>query len=149
MSGELAIAVITAAGVEGKQVFCKNQPTPQEVNLLFALSEHVNKIISADALCARLKISENSLRINATRLRRKLAEEWTIVAVPNKGYRLIYVGGELLEADRTFIEIEKELLDPRPGPPALRVRRSPEACQRMREAAIRNKTHERFYRHVV
>lgn len=144
MSGApvVEVAVITADSVSAKRVFCKLKPAPREINLLFALSEHVNKIISIDALCSRLKVSENSLRISACKLRKKLTEEWTIMAIPNKGLRLIFLGGELIEADRTFIEIDRE---------ALRVRRvnSPEARRKMSEAAIKNKAHERFYRRVV
>ncbi len=90
-----------SAGAFSREVQCSRRPSPKEINLLYVLCEHVNRIFEMDDICHRLKTTPNAVKILATRLRKKLSDEWAIDNVPNKGYRLLYFGGRLADATVT------------------------------------------------
>ncbi len=95
-----------------REVCCHRKPTPQQINLLYVLSEHVGRIISIDDICHRMKMKVSTVRFHACRLRQKLDDKWTVDAVTNRGYRLVYIGDELSEAESTRLELEPGVLVP-------------------------------------
>lgn len=105
----LVVAVVSAGSVS-REIRFSRRPTPKEVNLLYVLCEHVNRVIEMDDICHRLKATTNAVRILATRLRKKLSDDWTIDAMPNRGYRLLYFGGRLNDAASTTTVINKDAL---------------------------------------
>ena len=103
--GYQVVAVVSAGG-EQRAVECSERPSPQEVNLLYALGEHVSRVLTWDDLCFRLRVSVNALRITACTLRKKLHHDWAIQAVNGSGMRLCYIGSPLADADRTYMEVD-------------------------------------------
>ena len=96
-------AVVTDSRGRQYDVKCSSPLDPKQANLLFALGEHVNNIIPTDDLCHRLKISVGHLRVVVCMLRKRLHYDWVINAVPNKGFRLCYLGGGLSRSKRTSV----------------------------------------------
>ena len=103
------IAHVSTPDGEKHAIHCKRVPPPQEINLLYILCEHVNRIINVDDVCHRMKISNNAMRILMCRLRKKLHYDWIISPITNKGVRLVFIGGAYSEADRTYITIRPNL----------------------------------------
>ena len=132
-SSDYRVVAVVREGGDVQQPVLAQRLSPQEVNLLFVLCEHANRVIGMDDLCHRLKVSVTGVRIIASRLRKKLSREWTIHTVSNQGMQILYFGGKLAEAERTFIEIDPE---------AVKVHRqhSEASRQRMREFAIRTES---------
>jgi hypothetical protein len=104
----IVVATVIAGDVQ-RNVCCTVKPAPQQINLLFALGEHVGYILSQDELCHRLKIGNRTLRYHACRLRQKLDHDWTVGAVSNRGYRLLYLGSVLSDVQGVKVDIPPEL----------------------------------------
>lgn len=138
MDGEYrVVATVSAEGVS-RDVRCRGRPNPQEINLLFALGEHVSRVISLDDLCHRMKVSVNALRQHATGLRKKLDHDWSIESISNRGMRLCYLGSQLAEADVTTVKVDPE---------AVRRRRvqTAETRRKIRETQIRKESWRYFH----
>jgi uncharacterized membrane protein len=108
----IKIAVVSTNTGISFPIMAYRRPSPRELTLLYALCEHVSKTISMNDLCYRLKTSENSVRIAATRLRKKLSDDWAIKGDSGRksdnrrgGLRILYIGSPLAEADRTYVEL--------------------------------------------
>lgn len=106
-------ALVVAATVQKERgtafpIYSRGQLPPQDANLLFVLCEHVGRVLSMDDICHRMKLTEPQVRVAATSLRKRLSDEWTVQSVSNKGMRILYVGGELAEADRTYMQISEQ-----------------------------------------
>ena len=121
-----------------QKLSCSKAPTPQELNLLYVLCEHVSKTISIDDICHRMKLNSTAVRVLACRLRKKLSEDWTIQSVNNAGMRILYVGTELFDAQKTRLDIDFTAVARKREPHTL------EARQKMTEAAIVNQAHLHF-----
>lgn len=102
----------TPAGFS-RELLCTKKPSIQMANLLYMLSKHVSRIIEMDDLCYQLKCSPNAIRILTTYCRKILHYDWTIEGVNSKGLRLCYIGGDLADADFTYLVFNPEILDRR------------------------------------
>lgn len=96
-----------------QELLCTKKPSIQMANLLYMLSKHVSRIIEMDDLCYQLKCSPNAIRILTTYCRKILHYDWTIEGVNSKGLRLCYIGGDLADADFTYLVFNPEILDRR------------------------------------
>jgi hypothetical protein len=72
-------------------VTLKSPLSKYEYNLLFAVGEGAGCFISWDDLCFRLNSSLNSVRVAATKLRKKLQDEWSLQSKNNKGLRIVRI----------------------------------------------------------
>jgi hypothetical protein len=93
-----------------RELLCTRKPSIQQANLLYTLCKHVCRIIDMDDLCYQLKCSPNAVRIIATHCRKILHYDWSIDTINNQGMRLSYIGGQLADADFTYLEFNPEVL---------------------------------------
>lgn len=120
----MVVVATVRAGETRREVQCVMRPSPQQINLLYVLSEWVGRTFTVDDICHRMKISVSSLRYHACRLRQKLDENWTVECETNIGYRLLYIGDDLF-AERTVLELRPASLRPRRRSSRLSARRAP------------------------
>lgn len=94
------VATVTFSNGKKLPIRCHKKPSPSQLNLLYILCERVGRNITLDEICHRMGTSINGLRINATKLRKRLASDWVISATNNEGMRIIYNGPEFSEKDK-------------------------------------------------
>lgn len=135
------VARVSTGNGTQRPVLCSKRPSPQETNLIFVLGEHVSRVIPIDDICHRMRTTVMTVRVVASKLRRKLHYDWIIESVPNEGMRLCYIGSALAEADKTFVKL---------NPEALRRTRvqSDETREKIRATQIRKEAYRHFGRVV-
>lgn len=100
------IGVVSTPDGKNRVILAKVLPSPRELSVLYALSEHIGHVISMNDMCHRLKVTPNTIRIAACRLRQKLVQEWVIRSERNHGLSLIYIGGSLAKAKETTLTFD-------------------------------------------
>lgn len=97
--------VVTPEG-ERIPVTALRRPGIAEMRLLYVLCEHVCRILDIDEVCDRLEMSENAVRVTATRLRQKLHPDWVIEngIVSRRGIRIIYAVHPISKMPKTKLE---------------------------------------------
>lgn len=101
------VAVVELPDGRECPVRCWKHPQPKMMNLLYVLCEHVGHRTSINEICARLKVSDNALRIIACRLRKRLDRDWIVETVNNQGMRIVYNAPDIIEQPRTRLIVKR------------------------------------------
>jgi hypothetical protein len=97
-SSEVSFVVEVGPNKRAVGFYCR--PSPQELNFIFVVAEALGTEVHWDDLCYRLKASVNAIRLLATKLRKKLAGEWVVDVVNNRGVRLLYAPYQTDDVDK-------------------------------------------------